>query len=812
MTLTPPNEFNITLTMNSDWHIGSGNSRGEMDQTVQRDPDNLPYIPAKTLTGILRDSCEQVAEALDQGNPQEKWQNWVDFLFGNQPTLAKAEEAEIEPNPALIRIHTAFLEESLRQALKAKPNLKSAIALMKPGVKISSETGSAMPDHLRIEELIRSGAVLTSQQCGFNDDDAIKLTEAQQATAYALLLAGTALVERIGGKRRRGSGNCTITIDPKSRDWLQWFQQQYQKNALPDPPQWGKAELSTANRSSLSLEKPENWWTIPLTITARSPLVLPKRTVGNVVECLDLIPGRYLLRYLHKKLDSSINVKSAIAQGNLIITNATISIAGKPSRPTPLCLFSDKLSGGLSQGEGVYNRFQEAEPEGMQLKGERSGYLGEFDPAKNQLPKHQTVKLELYTHNTIDDSVQRPTEEMGGGVYSYQAIPTNTTFQAELRIPDYIKTDLDSSSPKWWENFKGNTRIGQSKKDQYGGIDIQPHPPQQCQSNIKLSSELYVWLLSDVVLRDERLKPTTNPDALKRELENQLGLEQGALKERDDEELLSLMARSRRTESWQVRWGLPRPSLLGLQAGSCFVYKITGDKQPAPEKLAELEARGIGERRVEGYGQICFNDPLLMKELSQRDRARPESTPNSPELPSIPNSDSSFNYARTIETAAWRDAIEKKALAIAASREKRLEILGIKIDGKESQPSMSQLGSLRSTLRRLRSLHDQNQITSWITALENVPNRKEKWDQTENGLTKIRELVTQPEKIWQALNIVSLDQLTITVGGRNELKQILWAEAVRTLVDAIIRAHKRDLEKVQGQQSHGTKDTHPLEN
>lgn len=803
MTQTPPHEFNITLTMNSDWHIGSGNSRGEMDRTVQRDADDLPYIPAKTLTGILRDSCEQVAEAL---KPQEKWQNWVDCLFGNQPTLANAEEAEIAPNPALIRIHSAFLEDSLRQALKAKPNLKSAIAFMKPGVAIDPETGSAMPDQLRFEELIRSGAVLTSQECGFNDDDAIKLSEPQQATAYALFLAGATLIERIGGKRRRGYGNCTLTIDPKSRDWLQWFQQRYQKDTLPDPPQWKKAEFFTANQPSQKPEKTENWWRIPLTIKARSPLVLPKRTVGNIVECLDLIPGRYFLRYLHKKLDSYINVKSAISQGNLIITNATISIDDKPSRPTPLCLSSDKLSGGLSQGEGVYNRFQEAEPEGIQLKGERSGYLGEFDPANKQLPKHQTLKLELYTHNTIDDSVQRPTEEMGGGVYSYQAIPPNTTFQAELRIPDNIKTDLDSSSPNWWENLRGNTRIGQSKKDQYGGIEIQPQPPQQCQSNIKLSSELYVWLLSDVVLRDERLKPTTHPNDLKQLLENELGISLKCCERKTPQgkELLSLMARSRRTDSWQVRWGLPRPSMLGLQAGSCFVYKITSDKPPTPEKLAELEARGIGERRVEGYGQICFNDPLLMKKLSQRQRKEPDSSPDSPKPISIPESDSSFNYARTIETAAWREAIEKKALAIAASKEQRKKILGILITKDQedkqqpkSQPSMSQLGHVRSNVKKLQRRDEDNisQMSAWINTLKKK--RADKWEKTEDGLDKIYCLVTKPETIWNYLNL-DLEKLVMTENKTenrlDKLKEQLWAEAVPTLVDAIIRAHKRALE------------------
>ena len=110
---------------------------------------------------------------------------------------------------------------------------------------------------------------------------------------------------------------------------------------------------------------------------------------------------------------------------------------------------------------------------------------------------------------------------------------------------------------------------------------------------------------------------------------------------------------------------------------------------------------------------------------------------------------------------------------------------------------MSQLGGLRSKLRRLKSLSNQTQITSWIEALENTPNRREKWDQTDNGLKKVEELVTNPQKIWQVLNIPSLDKLTVTVGGRNELQQLLWAEAVRTLVDAIIRAHKRELEKAQ---------------
>jgi hypothetical protein len=56
----------ITLTMDSDWHIGAGVGRpGDVDSLVRRDEYEMPFVPAKTLTGIWRDACETVARGLD---------------------------------------------------------------------------------------------------------------------------------------------------------------------------------------------------------------------------------------------------------------------------------------------------------------------------------------------------------------------------------------------------------------------------------------------------------------------------------------------------------------------------------------------------------------------------------------------------------------------------------------------------------------------------------------------------------------------------------------------------------------------------
>ena len=48
-----PSAFTLRVHMLSDWAIGTGEGRvGEVDATVRRDSDGLPFVPAKTLTGI----------------------------------------------------------------------------------------------------------------------------------------------------------------------------------------------------------------------------------------------------------------------------------------------------------------------------------------------------------------------------------------------------------------------------------------------------------------------------------------------------------------------------------------------------------------------------------------------------------------------------------------------------------------------------------------------------------------------------------------------------------------------------------------
>ncbi|HLI28246.1 MAG TPA: CRISPR-associated RAMP protein Csx10 [Chloroflexota bacterium] len=66
---------------------------------------------------------------------------------------------------------------------------------------------------------------------------------------------------------------------------------------------------------------------------------------------------------------------------------------------------------------------------------------------------------------------------------------------------------------------------------------------------------------------------------------------------------------------WHSGWALPRPPELAVRRGSCFLFR-TADPARWEAPLARLEARGLGERTTEGFGDVRVCDPfhLILRE------------------------------------------------------------------------------------------------------------------------------------------------------------------------------------------------------
>jgi CRISPR-associated protein Csx10 len=203
----------------------------------------------------------------------------------------------------------------------------------------------------------------------------------------------------------------------------------------------------------------------------------------------------------------------------------------------------------------------------------------------------------------------------------------------------------------------------------------------------------------------------------------------------------------------------------------------------------------MGDRRAEGYGQLCFNDELLMKDKITVDSKSSSNTEKPPSLSDSFNFESAANYANLIQKQAWKTAIDKKALELAADKKDREKILGLGFEERgnlrKSKPSLTQLGALKSVLRKLEK-PGESLVVGWIESVKKVTNRKEEWGKS---LGKVEDLVTKEGTAWQYLELQKLyPELTITKNGPDVLKRDFWSYAVWTLVDACVRAHKRDLE------------------
>jgi CRISPR-associated protein Csx10 len=858
-----PDEFSIRIEFLSDWHVGSGLGRpGDVDRLVLRDEDGLPLLPAKTLTGILRDAAERVAVGLDGGQPdsQTGWYAWVRHLFGDQPNLAaqrpeepdeeaaqqgtdddEAELVDAAPREAVLAIRPGRLPDDLRRCLRSPERqvLREALVSTKPGVTIDPQTRTAMDKHLRFEEMVRGGLVFEAR-AGWNGS---RLPDApSRAAATSLLVAAARLAERLGGKRRRGSGRVRITLPaaPDERCVADWIEQHPQAPPVPATANGselnrdlaaGKVEVGSAASGSGSpavaapdAEEPaagahgnDPWVVFPLRIALETPVLIGRRTVGNVVEGLDFIPGTYFLPLLQRVLGGRVpDVAAAIQSGDVRIAPATIEIDGHRGLPVPAALHHPKVGGGfyarlsLSNGQtagGVANLLRDEPGESSPyVKDYRRGYVGPL-PRADRLPQYQQPKLVLRMHNTIKDDVQRPHEDVGG-VYTYEAIAAGTVLRSELRVRQSLALDEQTLR----DCFSRITySLGRSKKDDYGLVvvsAVEVAAPAETEETLGAEgtgptdpeqSQFAVWLTSDTLLRNEGLAAGTTCDALRVELERRLSRK---LKVVQTGRRSQAFVRANRFESWQTGWGLPRPSLICLAAGSCAEFEVVEGGPIPVADLLELEREGLGERRAEGYGMLRVQDPLLDRPLLGRSPATKRG-PTNTEAKFLSPGQEGFELARQLECTAWQRAIEQAASELVLDERFRREELGL--DSGSKKPTSSQAAVVRGAVRRLRGPQDVHGLLAWLGHLAKL--REKRWPKKAlhcgrhdrqgqpQAAGRLIDLLTNPDEVWRLL--CSDRWLVLTQGGSDRLRRELWAEAVRNVIDAALRIHQHELESHQ---------------
>lgn len=756
-----PSAFALSLHMETDWHVGTGAGRpGDVDRLTARDGEGLPYVPAKTLKGLWREACAEVATALDGGEvgPWTAWQRW---LFGDRPAHGDA-IPDGGPRAGALQVRPARLPAALRCTLcQLEPGspLREAVTFAKPGVRIDPDTGRAMDDHLRWVEMARGGVILEAP-CLLPPLDGVSA-----AAASALLHAGARLLRGLGGGRRRGAGRCRAEIAGAGALNAVWAWLEHQEE-LPPPP---ALTAGWAPAIPAVLPTPdEPWLCVPLRIRLEAPLLVAAERRGSVTTSAPEVPGGVLLSLLARTLD--LDVPALLAAKALVVLPAVTEVDGARGRPLPLSWAAAK---GADPVDGqALNLLGAPLPPGHRRI--RGGYLG-VTTAGAPVPLARAPAVVHRMHNSIGWKPRT------GTLFTYGALAPGQSLRAEIRIPEAIGKVLP------WDRLRGRHALGRSKQDDYGLVDIDPLKPHSWSpaSGPPPGDRLTLWVQSAVLLRDARLRPDPSLEALVRVLGEALGVT--LRPEAPGERTAAHALRRIRAEGWQVSWGLPRPTLVGIAPGACAVLAVEGRIDPA--RWSAVLLHGIGDRTAEGFGQVCFDDPLVTEPRVPALRAACRAAGTAAPPPALSPTEDGHAQAIAIERAAMRERVGRAALRLADDRERLRTALGF--DGE--RPTRAQAGTLRGIAARLAD--DPQAGTRWCEHVRSGGERLRKWDgPVLEGFARL----TDPARgeVWRLLGLDDIGPRLTAVDPREGL----WAAAVLQVVEACARAHQRRLQ----QQGKGT--------
>lgn len=615
----------LTVRMLSDWSVGSGRGiYASTDSVVARDADGLPFLPAKTVTGLWRDAAEALALALDEG-ASGPWHAWLRWVFGDQPAAGQATGAS-GPRPAALSVRAARYPEVLRAHLRGRPLLLDAVTVVRPAVAIDPLTGAAAEGMLRLEERARAGAVLVA-------DIEIDLAHAERWPAALLLLGGAALIDHIGGRRRRGAGRSQWELELEGWDLGALCDQAAAGPVIPVPP---AALPIPAGHVAEDLAEPldpaRRWATTRFRIRALSPVLVGVTTRGNSAVSADHVPGATLLPIIAAALP---NTRELLARNELFVSDAAIVLEGRRALPVPRLLqrLRDEPEADLRSA------FVPSDRPGKVVT--LSGWVA---PALSWTDGTVLIgqpEMTTQSHAVIDDALQRPTAQ-SGGLFMNTALAEGSLLEFEVTVPEGTGLDLSS--------VVGRRRLGRSAKDDYGHVEIEvaSHEEPSLPDLAEHPSEMVVWLLSDLALPSEQDQPGGVEAAVRAEIAHALD---AVVEVPDDGRPTAFLGVVRR-ETWQANWGLPRPSLLLVTKGSCL--RVALSRPATAQQRWELEHLGVGARRGEGLGRLAL---LPSDHFPTRERASARAT-----VPPLPDEAECLHVA-----AHWDCAAHLTQVAMSAA-------------------------------------------------------------------------------------------------------------------------------------------------
>ena len=175
------------VDFHTDWHCGSGLAAGaDVDALVVKDKNNMPFIPGKTIKGLVREAVEEIRH-IQGKNTDEVFINSFGF-FDNKD----------EKKKGCMFFTNATLEENEYKAIIS--NEASRFMYRNIASTAIDDNGIAKEHSLRKMEV-----VVPCTLFGTIHDVPKEMTEE--------IVKSFGFIKRIGQNRNRGLGRCTLLLE-----------------------------------------------------------------------------------------------------------------------------------------------------------------------------------------------------------------------------------------------------------------------------------------------------------------------------------------------------------------------------------------------------------------------------------------------------------------------------------------------------------------------------------------------------------------------------------------------------------------------
>lgn len=655
--------FEIRFT--SDFHVSAGHGWGSTaDSALLRDADGVPVIRGTTVTGLLRDGLWRLLQL-----PPLQAQGYQSCRASGLPPQMGLEYCgqwgvEAAPCPACRLFGSPAHPKQWRISSARPANLAE---LLPPKASWARERiGGQVSQRVRVSPATRRAetAKLFSEEHGdarlcLRFTATRDLCDTSVLDEAALLVAAARNMRELGRSRRRGQGTCTIhliapdalpDLQPEEGQdleaaLLQRFEERWLRSAAAVESRAG-ALAYDAEKAAVEADGPVR---VRLVLRTDEPVLVARRAeAGSQFEGLSFITGQAVRGMLADMAARRLGLQDAGWRNNPAYEDFVSVFFGakasfpvlypaynvgahlRPAIPAPQNLLACKTFPALTKSrrqhshvlvqDGASGRRCSVCDDALRPVG---GYLF-YDQGWETFEVDNRSEL----HIRMDPERGRVST---GALFGYVAVEAGQTFVGDLVCRDahtwaklLALTGLDRMDLDEKGIPKGITevRIGRASRRGYGKATLRIDRPTDDGGSTwvglpldqRLPADpgqglLVLTLLTDAILPDrwgrEWLGFEKEGGAVETPAAAWLSEALGA-----PVQVLAVFGTARPVDGFSAQLGLPRWRDVALAAGSTVVFSWPDAPEDWQGGLRDLEEKGIGIRRNEGFGRVVVNHPV----------------------------------------------------------------------------------------------------------------------------------------------------------------------------------------------------------